>query len=317
MIEPAGAEVTDSIKGDSLREEAPNDDQQSAKAMSPEHAESASVTSWMCPVCRAPLFLNSQQWQCENKHSYDKSKAGYVNLLLANQKSSQAPGDSKEMVIARREFLELGHYFPLVEKLAHLIKGNCKSGSLHIYDAGCGEGYYLGQLIPLLRQTGHIANAAGHDISRPAIEKASKKYSNASFAIASSFEMPVVAASQNILLQIFAPLKDSEARRILKPNGLWLRVSPGSKHLSKIKNAIYEKPLDHVISDAVPEGFKTVEMTPLKFEFSLAKPEQRKALLTMTPYFWQASESEVAAIVDGDASFQAEFSIAVFRKTAN
>lgn len=276
-----------------------------------------SASPWMCPVCRAPLVLNSQQWQCENKHSYDKAKAGYVNLLLANQKSSQDPGDSKEMINARREFLESGYYFPLLEKLANLIGANCQLGALNIYDAGCGEGYYLGRLHPLLVQSGYKVSLAGHDISRPAIEKAAKKYSNGNFAIASSFEMPVVAGSQDILVQVFAPMKDSEVRRVLKPNGLWLRVSPGLKHLSQIKNAIYETPHDHVVSELVPDGFDVVEKSALKFSFELTQKEERKALLTMTPYYWRASEKEVAAIVDEVACFEAEFSIAVFRKRVN
>ncbi|MDA9873294.1 hypothetical protein N9C25_03625, partial [Saprospiraceae bacterium] len=73
----------------------------------------------ICPICQLPLKLSESTYRCKRHHSYDVSKEGYVNLLPVQNKNSKNPGDSKEMINARRLFLESGHYAPLVD---HLIK---------------------------------------------------------------------------------------------------------------------------------------------------------------------------------------------------
>ena len=42
----------------------------------------------ICPKCRKPLVEENGVFRCENRHSYDKAREGYVNLVLANQKHS-------------------------------------------------------------------------------------------------------------------------------------------------------------------------------------------------------------------------------------
>jgi len=76
---------------------------------------------FICPVCSSPLSRAGRSYSCAGKHSYDISKEGYVNLLLANQKQSREPGDSKEMLDARRSFLNKGYYKPLARSAASII----------------------------------------------------------------------------------------------------------------------------------------------------------------------------------------------------
>ena len=80
----------------------------------------------LCPKCKKELFLIEKAYKCENNHSYDLSKEGYLNL---NLKNSQNTGDN--------QFLEKGYYDFLRIELDKLIK---KSDSL--IDLACGEGYY-------------------------------------------------------------------------------------------------------------------------------------------------------------------------------
>jgi len=58
----------------------------------------------MCPVCRQSLNLAENTWRCEQGHSYDVAKQGYVNLHVVQHKHSKTPGDTAESVLARREF---------------------------------------------------------------------------------------------------------------------------------------------------------------------------------------------------------------------
>ncbi|GAM54788.1 ribosomal RNA large subunit methyltransferase A [Vibrio ishigakensis] len=73
---------------------------------------------YICPICASPLTLTERTFCCGNRHSFDLAKEGYVNLMPANHKHSKNPGDSKEMMQARREFLATGHYAKLSETLA-------------------------------------------------------------------------------------------------------------------------------------------------------------------------------------------------------
>ena len=59
----------------------------------------------VCPVCGQALRRAERCWQCESRHSFDVARQGYVNLLTVDRKHTKHPGDTKEMVAARKAFL--------------------------------------------------------------------------------------------------------------------------------------------------------------------------------------------------------------------
>ena len=61
---------------------------------------------WICPICELGLEKTPQGWSCDNQHSFDQAKEGYVNLLPAHQKRSKNPGDNLEMVLAAGLFMK-------------------------------------------------------------------------------------------------------------------------------------------------------------------------------------------------------------------
>ena len=71
----------------------------------------------LCPVCGAVLIRQENRCICENRHSFDVARQGYVNLLTVQQKHSLHPGDTREQVISRRAFLEGGFYEHIVAEL--------------------------------------------------------------------------------------------------------------------------------------------------------------------------------------------------------
>lgn len=100
-----------------------------------------------CPLCGKPLRLDGGSYRCENRHSYDCAKSGYVNLLDSSRKRSKIPGDNKLMSAARRDFLNKGYYEPLSDALNSVCLARLSgSSSPVILDAGCGEGYYTSRL---------------------------------------------------------------------------------------------------------------------------------------------------------------------------
>lgn len=99
----------------------------------------------ICPVCGAVLEPQGTAWRCVQGHCFDVARQGYVNLLTVTQKHSRHPGDTREMVAARRAFLDAGWYAPIAKTLADLVRRFCPEAA-SVLDAGCGEGYYLSQL---------------------------------------------------------------------------------------------------------------------------------------------------------------------------
>ena len=269
---------------------------------------------WICPACQSPLTLIASQWRCARNHSYDRAREGYVNLLLANQKSSADPGDNKQMINARRQFLEQGHFAPLALKLAEIIRQQSQTDALSLYDAGCGEGYYLQQIAEFLRERGSSVTAAGSDVSRSAIQKAAKKYAANNFAVASSFSLPLASSSQNVLLQIFAPASNEEVHRVLYQGGLWLQVTPGALHLFELKQALYPSPEQHSSNASVPSGFTLVQNQSLKFKIVLPVMQSREQLLMMTPYYWTAVQDALPAVLESMGELTADFTIRVLQK---
>ena len=82
---------------------------------------------YQCPLCSKSLTKTQNTLRCESNHSFDFAKEGYVNLLPVQNKNSKQPGDSLEMVKARRTFLEQGFYAFLQQALSDItstIKGN-------------------------------------------------------------------------------------------------------------------------------------------------------------------------------------------------
>ena len=94
---------------------------------------------FVCPLCKKQLNTDSgKSAVCPSGHSFDKSRKGYYNLLIGR---GGAHGDNKEMVIARRAFLERGLYEPLASFVAGSVAELIPFGGA-VLDAGCGEGYY-------------------------------------------------------------------------------------------------------------------------------------------------------------------------------
>lgn len=82
------------------------------------------------------------------------AKEGYVNLLPVQHKRSRDPGDSAEMMQARRAFLDAGHYLPLRETVAQMLDDMLPDSASAMLDIGCGEGYYTARFAEVVREKG-------------------------------------------------------------------------------------------------------------------------------------------------------------------
>ena len=99
---------------------------------------------WQCPLCGEKLTGDSTL-KCTKGHCFDRAKEGYWHLLPVQSMRTKAPGDSKEMVVARRAFLNAGYYGIFGKAVGELCAEYGQPASpeaaLHLLDAGCGEGW--------------------------------------------------------------------------------------------------------------------------------------------------------------------------------
>ena len=102
----------------------------------------------LCPVCGLQLTRGEREYLCENRHSFDIARQGYVNLLTVQQKRSLHPGDTREQVLSRRAFLDAGFYEPIARTLCDTAAELDVAGP--VLDVGCGEGYYSSRLAEAL-----------------------------------------------------------------------------------------------------------------------------------------------------------------------
>lgn len=250
----------------------------------------------ICPHCKSALKLTeNRSYSCENNHQFDIAKEGYVNLLPVNQKKSKNPGDSEIMIAARRSFLEEGNYDPLLDEISELIQDEVsKEKASTILDSGCGEGYYTDRLPRKLEKI--APQVYGTDISKYAVRIAAKRYKSVHFFVSSIFNLPVADSSVDLIVSIFAPFQSEEFQRVLAEEGKVLIVSPAENHMKEVAELVYDefRPHERTILEKVPDSFSRVRSKRCSFELKLNHQESILNLLKMTPYYWSASEKQVA-----------------------
>lgn len=262
----------------------------------------------ICPLCRLTLEQGPKVWRCEKGHSFDVAREGYINLLPVQHKNSRDPGDDPQMVMARREFLQAGHYQPLRDAVLALL---APLQARSLLDIGCGEGWYTGAL------TAVAAEVIGLDIARPAIRLAAKRFPGITWIVGSGALLPLAEASVDLVCNIFTQLHVAEMHRVLQPEGHLLVVTPAADHLRSVREQLFEEvraydPGKFLVS--LEGRFELRSRQELRFPLSLAQPALGQ-LLQMTPYAWKARPERRAALeASAGQQTEAAFSLMLFQR---
>ncbi|MQM30383.1 MAG: rRNA (guanine-N1)-methyltransferase [Candidatus Accumulibacter phosphatis] len=243
-----------------------------------------------CPLDGVPLQRCGATWRCQAGHAFDIASQGHAHLLLVQHKRSRDPGDSKEMVAARRRFLNAGYYQPIAAAVSQAALADLPStASAACLDAGCGEGYYLRQLAAATGK-GQTLALLGLDISKWAILSAAKQEPRPNWVVGSNARLPVQTGSIDRLLCLFGFPVHAEFARVLKPNGELLQVDAGPDHLRELREIIYPrlKP-EATAKRQAPPGFASLANENLRYSLNLAGQETIADLLAMTPHLYRAS----------------------------
>lgn len=276
---------------------------------------------WMCPLCQGPLSATQQGAACAANHRFDRARQGYLHLLPAHHKRTLTPGDDRQMLQQRREFLQAGFYRPLVDLLQQhwrkYLTRVASSGDAAftpaLLDSGCGEGYYLEQLQQVAQEFALPVSLQGIDISKEAAKLSARQLPGVDVAVASAFRLPVQSQSVDVLLRIFSPGDTAEVARVLRPDGEFWRVVPGAGHLLELKQALYREVRLHELPET-PQGFVLAEQASVSFTLELISNAEVRQLLEMTPFVWRGSrEGKTDLTAREQMSVAAEFVLQKYR----
>lgn len=277
----------------------------------------------ICPICKSRLEQQERCFVCKNGHSFDLAAAGYLHLLPSNRMRAKIPGDNKQMVQARRDFLSKGYYQPVSDCLNKVVAACCRQIAarkkpLQLLDAGCGEGYYTNRLAESLAAAGFDFSLLGLDISKFAVAAAAKAGRNlqdrVQYGVASVFELPVKDHSCQVVTNLFAPVCIPEYRRVLKRGGALVFAVTSTRHLWEMKAAIYDEPYENEKVDHQYEGFELVEKHKVNAAINLPNQQDIDNLFTMTPYYYKSSVESVERLHQlGSLQTQIDVDIIVYR----
>lgn len=266
--------------------------------------------SLLCPVCGQALAQNGGSLICPQNHTYDIARQGYVNLLPVQQKHSLSPGDTPEMLTARRNFLNEGHYSRICGDVVNAL-GAIPGGVSSIADVGCGEGYYTAEF---LRQF-PAARIIGADISKAAVRMAASRTHQISWITATASHLPIEEGSMDGLTAMFSLFCEEEFARVLRSGGRVIEITAGTNHLIELKRVIYDEVFEQHKRPKPTQGFLREVSCELKSFRMTLDGKQLHDLLLMTPHTLRV-KPENRERLEAMASLQltAEYFIRVMEK---
>lgn len=262
----------------------------------------------MCPVCRESLKLTERTWRCDNHHSYDVAKQGYVNLHVVQHKNSKNPGDTPESVHARRAFLSSGFYAPLQQAVVSKIR---QLRIENLLDIGCGEGYYTNAM------QAEVLQCVGVDIAKNAVQVAAKLNKQITWVVGTGATLPVLDHSIDLCTSLFSPIPEQEILRVLKSEGYLLVVTPAKEHLLAMREALFEEvnPHDsHKFVEQLSGNFDLIDEQVVNAQMHLNQ-QDLKNLIAMTPYAYKAKPERRLALEQVEQfELNGQFQIYIFKK---
>ncbi len=280
----------------------------------------------ICPVCGGRIGIEDGVMYCrggERRHTFDVAASGYVNLNPPGKGKNAHTGDDKSMISARARFLDKGYYSRISERIGNVISAyaeNAGSDDLFIVDCACGEGYHTCNVLKTVAENGKRPYAAAFDASKYGADRGAKRalrlgLTEAFFAAANIFSLPLEDGCADFVLSIFAPIAWDETARILKDDGSLIVASSGERHLFELRQALYDEPREASGIVRPSAGFVPVSEETLSYKTTVSGNEAVNDLFFMTPFCYKTSkrDTEKLSAID-ELEVTVEVKISVFSK---
>ncbi len=178
-----------------------------------------------CPVCGHSLGRHDRVLRCANRHSFDLARQGYVNLLGT---APPANADTAQMLAARDRFLGSGAYWPIRDAVVAVC-----TGAARVAEVGAGTGHYLAAVLAAHQRQAHLAI----DVSTAAAKRTARQ-GLASVVADTWAGLPLLPGCLDRVLCVFAPRSPAEFARVLAPGGEVVVVTPGPRHLQRLRSLL-------------------------------------------------------------------------------
>jgi 23S rRNA (guanine745-N1)-methyltransferase len=206
------------------------------------------------------------------------ARSGYVNLLQPQDRRSPDAGDSREAIEARGRLLAGGIGRDILASFIALATGYASDSEATIVDLGCGSGDLIGSLAAR-----HPRQAIGIDLSVAAIDRAARRFRDATWIVANADRrLPLLDASVALVLSLHARRNPAEAQRVLAPGGYLLVGVPAADDLIELRTAVQgsrveRDRVDRVIAEHEPY-FMLVSRSTAREHHRLSGDQVRDAL---------------------------------------
>ncbi len=183
-----------------------------------------------CPVCGGSLARVDSSLLCEQGHTANIAKQGYVTLL--GPRGGTHTADSREMLAARFRVLAAGLFEPISSALTETVSAApLEAVAGPIIDLGTGTAHHLERTLEDLPDRLGL----GLDNSKQAARTAARCHPRSAGAVVDIWEqLPLADGSVAVVTDVFAPRNGSEIARVLAPGGIAITVTPGPGHLGEL-----------------------------------------------------------------------------------
>lgn len=258
-----------------------------------------------CPICDSPMKVcEFKSLICSNNHTFDFAKHGYLNLMNHPIKTKY----NKELFEARKKLMVDDRFFePLSQTIVNSINKeiNVKKENLSILDMGCGEGSHLSTVCNMLNpyQDKDVIGV-GIDISKEGILVASRSYNNKVLVVADLANAPFKGKQFDVILNILSPSNYGEFNRLLKDDGVIIKVVPKKEYLKELREAFFSEAEKQSYSnketiERFKESFDLLGRSSLDYKRILNK-SSIQSLLRMTPLTWAVKKDKMNLFMKKD-----------------
>lgn len=232
----------------------------------------------ICPFCSKKLNVDNNSLICMNKHTFNISKKGTAILYKTSKLKNDKVYDNN-LFTNRRFFINSGFYDEVHKKISDIIK---KYNNDIILDMGSGEGTHDYKIIKELNNKSKII---GVDLSKDGIDLFND-YVNDNFLgiVADLNNMPFKDHSIDIILNILSPSNENEMSRLLKKDGIIIKVTPKKQYLHELRDVLNIKEYENedIIFNNISNKYVILNKDEYVNTFNLTEKDFNY-LVNMTP----------------------------------
>jgi 23S rRNA (guanine745-N1)-methyltransferase len=170
-----------------------------------------------------------------------------------------------------------------------------------IVDAGAGTGHYLATVLNAVSDGIGMA----FDVSKHALRRAARVHPRAGAFVADVWRpLPIRDGVADVVIDVFAPRNGPEFRRILRPDGVVVVVTPARTHLSPLVEELGLLSVDEEKERRVArsmEGFAETGRRSIEFDMEL-DPGDIAQVVGMGPSAWHTDAADLEKRISGYAS---------------